>query len=203
MPDEPNWVAYYRNTTGRTPRPVFEKGMAAVGAARVEPGQAVEIGFGDGTETLALLGAGWRVVAIDPTPEAATALRANVAPDDADRLEILTVTGEAADLPPFDLLYAGYALSFIPPKAFAGFWPKVRAGLRPGGFLVCNIFGVRDTWAGNRKMTFVTREKVDGMVEGLDVIALDEEDQDGSSFSGQKHWHVFDIIARRPLENGA
>jgi cyclopropane fatty-acyl-phospholipid synthase-like methyltransferase len=197
MSSEPNWVAYYSHTTGREPRPLFAKGMAAAGSLGVRPGQAVEVGFGDGTETLALLRAGWSVVAVDPTPEAAAALRANVPPADAERLQILTAPGQSADLPPFDLLYAGYALSFIPPKAFATFWAKVRAGLRPGGFLICNVFGVRDTWAQNKKMTFATRDDVDRLVDGLEILALDEEDQDGDAFSGAKHWHLFDVVARR------
>lgn len=197
--DGPDWVAYYRHTQGRVARPIFDKGMAAVSAAGIEPGEAVEIGFGDGTETLALLGAGWHVTAIDPTPEAATALRSNVPPGDAGRLEIRTATAEEANLPPFDLLYAGYALSFIKPVAFRAFWRRVRAQLRPGGFLIVNVFGVRDTWAGDPAMTFVSRAEVFRMIQGLEVIAVDEEDQDGNSFSGPKHWHVFDIVARRPV----
>ena len=36
------------------------------------------------------------------------------------------------------------------------------------------------------------------LVDGLELLALDEEDQDGDSFLGPKHWHVFDVIARRP-----
>ena len=198
--DGPDWAEYYRHTQGRESRPLFAKGMAAVAEAGLQPGLAVEIGFGDGTESLALLHAGWQLLAIDPTPEAASALRANAPVLEAGRLEILTSTAEATSLPPFDLLYAGYALSFIRPPAFRGFWRRVRARLRPGGFLVVNIFGVRDTWAGDPDMTFVARDEVFRMVQGLEVIALDEEDQDGDSFSGPKHWHVFDVVARRPIE---
>ena len=33
----------------------------------------------------------------------------------------------------------------------------------------------------------------------LQTVSIDVEDQDGDSFSGPKHWHVFDIVARRPL----
>ncbi|MCI0582537.1 MAG: class I SAM-dependent methyltransferase [Chloroflexi bacterium] len=198
--DGPDWAAYYRHTLGREPRPLFAKGMAALALAGIEPGQAVEIGFGDGTETLALLAAGWRVVAVDAAPQAAQVLRGRVAGAHADRLEIRTESAETAGLPSFDLLYAGYALSFIPPAAFRGFWRRVRAQLRPGGFLVVNVFGVRDTWAGDPDMTFVARDEVFRMLQGLEVVTLDEEDQDGDSFSGPKHWHLFDVIARRPLE---
>jgi SAM-dependent methyltransferase len=199
--DGPDWDAYYRHTRGREPRPLFAKGMAAVADAGILPGRAVEIGFGDGTETLALLDAGWHVTAIDPTAVAADALRATVPPAVAARLEIITATAQDTDLPAFDLLYAGYALSFIRREAFRRFWAHVRDRLRPGGLLVVNIFGVRDSWAEDPDMTFIARGDVERMVEGLEAIAIDEEDQDGDSFAGRKHWHVFDIVARRRAED--
>jgi SAM-dependent methyltransferase len=197
--DEPDWAAYYRHTLGREPRPLFTKGMAAASAVATTPGRAVEIGFGDGTETLALLAFGWSVLAIDPTPEAAGVLRSRVPEADAGRLTIETASGELVDLPPFDLLYSGYALSFLQPAAFSQFWANLRDRLRPGGLIVLNIFGVRDTWAGDSSMTFLDSDAVRDLLDGFEVIAIDEEDQDGNSFTGAKHWHVFDVIARRPV----
>jgi len=196
--DEVDWAAYYRHTLGREPRPLFAKGTAALAAAGAGPGQAIEVGYGDGTETLALLEAGWRVVAIDAAPPAAEVLRSRVPGEVADRLEIRTASAHETDLPPFDLLYSGYALSFLDPGAFRRFWTAVRARLKPGGHLVVNIFGVRDTWAGEPDMTFLDLDAVHRLLDGLEIVALDEEDADGDSFSGPKHWHVFDIVARRP-----
>ena len=194
----PDWAAYYRHTLGRVPRPLFVKGMAAVDAAGVAPGQAVEIGFGDGTETLALLDAGWRVLAVDQAHQAEEVLRPRVPEGAVERLEVRIASAAGLELPPFDLIYAGFALSFLAPDEFRRFWAEVRSMLRPGGFVVVNVFGVRDTWAGDEFMTFVDRDTVDRMAAGLEVIAIDEEDADGSSFVGDKHWHVFDIVARRP-----
>jgi SAM-dependent methyltransferase len=212
MPDEPaqgpsapkgeppgsDWAAYYRSTIGREPRPLFAKGMAAVEAAGVAPGQAIEIGFGDGRETLALLEAGWRVLAIDPAPAAAEVLQSQVAAPVAGRLEIRSVPAEDADLPPFDLLYAGYSLPFLGADGFDRFWTAARDRVRPGGILVVNFFGPRDSWAGREGMRFIDADAVRGLVDGIELLALDEEDQDGNSFLGPKHWHVFDVIARRP-----
>ncbi len=212
MPDEPaqgprtpngeppgsDWAAYYRSTIGREPRPLFAKGMAAAEAAGLAPGQAIEIGFGDGRETLALLETRWRVLAIDPAPAAAEVLRSQVPDHVADRLEIRTVPAEDADLVPFDLLYAGYSLPFLSADAFDRFWRAVRAQLRPGGILVVNFFGPRDSWAGREGMRFIDVDEVRRLVDGLELLALDEEDQDGNSFLGPKHWHVFDVIARQP-----
>jgi len=199
-PDSTSWSAYYQATTGREPRPLFAKGMAAVEAAGMPPGEAIEIGFGDGTETLALLAAGWRVLAIDPTPEAAGALRANVRDADAARLTVLTAPAQDVQLPPFDLLYAGYALPFIPRGALAPFFAEIRRAVRPGGLLVVNLFGDRDSWAGNPAMTFMDIDAARALVDGLEVLAFDEEDVDGNSFLGPKHWHVFDVVARCPDE---
>lgn len=194
------WAAYYRHTQGREPRPLFAKGVAAIEATGLPAGQAVEVGFGDGTETLALLRAGWRVLAIDPTPEAAAALRSQVPDADAARLTVATTPAEESDLPPFDFLYAGYSLPFLGPGKLPAFWAEMRRRLRPGGLLVVNLFGVRDSWAGNPDLAFLDADAVRRMVEGLEVLALDEEDQDGDSFLGPKHWHVFDIVARQPTE---
>ena len=129
----PDWPAYYRHSSGREPRPLFIKGLSLARDAGVAPGQAVEIGFGDGTETLTLLGAGWRVLAIDPAPQAAELLAEQVPPDAVERLEVRTAPAEAIELPPFDLLYAGYALSFLETGDFRRFWTGVRARSGPAG----------------------------------------------------------------------
>ena len=197
-PEERDWAGYYRHTLGREPRPLFMKGMAAVVGAGIEPGQAVEIGFGDGTETLALLDAGWRVLAIDQAHQAAEVLRPRVPAGLEDRLEVRIASAATIELPRFDLIYAGYALSFLAPDELRRLWTEVRAMVRPGGLIVVNVFGVRDTWAGDPFMSFLDRGAVERMLAGLEVIALDEEDADGSSFTGDKHWHVFDVVARRP-----
>jgi SAM-dependent methyltransferase len=196
--EAPDWAAYYRHTLGREPRPLFTRSMAIVRAACASPGQAVEVGFGDGTETLAMLADGWRVLAVDSAPQAEDVLRSRVPADAGDRLEVRIAPAQDVALPPLDLLYSGYVLSYLTPADFRRFWADVRASLRPGGFVIVNVFGVNDTWAGDEFMTFVDRDAVTRMLAGLEVLDLVEEDVDGDSFTGPKHWHVFDIVARRP-----
>ena len=77
-PPEASWADYYQHTLGRELRPPFVRGVRVLREAGVGPAQAVEVGFGDGEETLALLAAGWRVLAIDASPEAAEVLRPRV-----------------------------------------------------------------------------------------------------------------------------
>jgi hypothetical protein len=199
-PDD--WTDYYRMTDGRSVRPLFAKGMAAVAAAGLKPGAAVEIGFGDGTESVALLQEGWHVTAIDPSPAAVDFLRGKMPATAGDRLEIVTVGAETAAIPPFDFLYAGYALSFIHPSRFPAVWATIRERMRLAGIIAVNVFGVHDTWADDPDMTFIDLPRARALVDGLEVIALDEEDADGPSGSGPKHWHVFDLVARRPPAAG-
>jgi hypothetical protein len=46
-------------------------------------------------------------------------------------------------------------------------------------------------------MTFHTRDEVDALLNSFDVLHLVEEDRDGTSFDGPKHWHVFHLIASK------
>ena len=197
-PEETDWAAYYRYTLGREPRPLFTRGLEAMTAAGVTPGTAVDVGFGDGTETMALLEAGWRVTAIDNAQAAADVLEPRVPETARDRLTLLTAPAGDVELPPIDLLYSAYVLSYLPPEAFARLWARARAALRAGGFIVVNIFGDRHEWATEPDTTFLPRAEVERLLEGLEVVALDEVEEDGNSFVGPTHWHVFDIVARRP-----
>jgi SAM-dependent methyltransferase len=196
--DDTDWAAYYRYTLGREPRPLFVRGMAAVDVARLVPGTAVDVGFGDGTETLHLLEAGWRVTAIDSAPAAVEVLEPRVPPGARHRLTTLVAPADEADLPPFDLLYSAYVLSYLPPDAFGRLWANARDRLRPGGFVVVNIFGDRHEWANEPDCTYLPRARVEALLEGLEIVDLVETEEDGSSFVGPVHWHVFDIVARRP-----
>ncbi|GAB3192593.1 hypothetical protein [Nesterenkonia suensis] len=46
-------------------------------------------------------------------------------------------------------------------------------------------------------MTFHTREQVEAVVAGLEVLQLQEHEFDRPSGRGPKHWHRYDVIARR------
>src|SRR5919108_5446008 len=84
-----SWSDFYKALAGRPPSPLFIEALAycddrpAGTAAR----WAVDLGCGDGTETLALLQAGWHVLAIDQQSEAITLLHSKVPPELQPRLQ--------------------------------------------------------------------------------------------------------------------
>jgi trans-aconitate methyltransferase len=191
-----DWDGYYAWVAGREPRPLLTRALEHYG--EVAPhAVAVDIGCGDGVETGALLAAGFAVTAIDATEGAIEALRG--LPEAGDRLTPMLAAMQDADIPSADLVYAGYALPFCPSQAFDDLWSRIRSALRPGGLLACDLFGDRDQWASAPEMTFVTRERVQALTAGLDVRSLHEIEEDGMSYSGAKHWHTFQVVARQPV----
>jgi trans-aconitate methyltransferase len=71
------WDAYFEALAGRPVRELFSRALRHMGTTR--PGRALDLGCGDGTETRALLNAGWHVVAVDTEPAAENRILAGVA----------------------------------------------------------------------------------------------------------------------------
>lgn len=193
--DETHWPTYNEAQATRRPRPLCTELVRRAG-----PGNgrlALDLGCGAGVETGALLGAGWRVVAVDSDPGTPHRVRRLVG--DSGDVEVVVADLAEFEPPPADLVHASYSLPFVPPAHFDPLWQCLRRSLRPGGWLAADLFGDRDEWAGEPGMSFVEAARLDSMLNGLDVVSLEEEDAIGSSFSGPKHWHVFHVVARRPV----
>ena len=197
---EVTWEAYYEALEGREARPLFVEALArfGVGAGRAGGLHAVDLGCGDGTETLALLEAGWHVLAVDSEPAAIRHVRSQAGARFQDVLEARVATFENVELPATDFVYAGYSLPFCRPEHFESLWARISTCIRPGGRFAGHLFGVRDSWAGERDMTFHTAEEVNGLLErAFDVEKVREREEDGRAVSGPKHWHIFEIIGRK------
>ncbi|MFF5296610.1 class I SAM-dependent methyltransferase [Paractinoplanes globisporus] len=203
--DARHWADYNDAQAGRAVRELCGEVIALAGPG--EGRTAIDLGCGAGVETRALLHAGWRVHAIDSapgTPERVLATVTDHAEDLAATLGGGRLTIEVADLatldrlPPAGLVYSGYSLQYLAPDDFARLWPLIRESLRPGAWLAVTLLGDRDEWAGTPGETFLAEPAVRGLVDGLDLHRLTEEDADGPAFGGTKHWHVFHVIARAP-----
>lgn len=159
---------------------------------------AVDLGCGEGTDALALLERGWSVLAIDVESAGLAALRARVPAAHAGRIRVVCAFFADAALPPAQLIHAGYSLPFCPPRQFPAVWTHIRRALVPGAIFAGQLFGVRDSWAGDPDMTFQTRAEVISLLDGLEILDLDETESDGEAYSGPKHWHTYDVLAREP-----
>lgn len=191
MTDGFTWAEYYEAMRGRPPR----KNLLAALDVRGDtpPGDAIDLGAGDGIDSIELARRGWQVTAIDADAGLSEHLR-GVAGVTAKQRDFAQID----ELPASDLLFAGFALPFCPPAHFETMWEAIRECLRPGAYLAVEFFGTGDEWAGRAGMTFHTRGQLERMLHGLDIVQLDEDERDGLSFDGPKHWHVFHVIARQP-----
>src|SRR6185312_10891899 len=70
-----NWREYYERTAGQPPRQTLLAALDRCSAA-AQGRSAVDLGCGDGRDTIELLRRGWRVLAIDAEPAAIALLRA-------------------------------------------------------------------------------------------------------------------------------
>jgi tellurite methyltransferase len=198
-----NWADYYTTVGEREPRDTLVSALAAfaVSPPAGGPGVAVDLGCGDGTDTLALLAAGWTVTAIDASPDSPAFLLPRVPPADRDRVTTRIADFREAVLPDCDLVHAGFSLFFCPAADFPALWDRVRGAVRPGGRIACHLLGPRDTWVtevGADAANWHTREQVDALLAGLDVERFEETAERGWSYAGEKFWHLWRILARVP-----
>lgn len=190
------WPEYYSRQVGRPPRPLLLAALQRC-PTTTSPRLAVDLGCGDGADTLALLRAGWQVLAVDKEAAAIELLLGAVPREDRPRLEVRVADFTETELPTAELIYCGWSLPHCPAGRFLDLWWRLRASLAPAGRLAGQVLGPRDSWAVDPATAYVSPAQLDVLLDGLDIERLEEVDDDRDSFDGPKHWHYFEIIARR------
>jgi trans-aconitate methyltransferase len=192
------WDEFYRKLEGRAPRPLL---MDVLKAFEEQPSpvqrRAIDLGCGDGTETIALLARGWNVLALDAEPAAIQRLLEKMPGNGHPHLQAQVARFEALDLPPVDLIHASFSLPFCPPEYFEVLWGRIVAAIKPGGRFAGQFFGVNDSWVSEPDMTFHTAGQLRVMLEKFELESFVEQEEDGQAASGPKHWHIFTVIARK------
>ena len=194
------WRRYYETTGARPPRRALVFALDRFDAERPASKRAVDLGCGNGRDTVAMLARGWRVLAIDAEPTAIAGLRARRGLPGRARLETRVARFEETRWGACSLVNSGFALPLAPPAGFAAMWPRLVASLTPGGRLSCQLFGDRDGWVGDRSITFHTRAEVEALLTPFEVELFDEEETDSVTPRGSlRHWHLFHIVARKAV----
>ncbi|CAN5847506.1 class I SAM-dependent methyltransferase [soil metagenome] len=195
------WSGYYKAQIGRSLRPVFVDALARFTPSTPDasPRLAIDLGCGDGAETLALLQHGWQVLAIDQEAEAISQVQAKALADYGERLETRVEAFEQLVLPSANFVYAGYSLPFCPPAHFDALWTKIVTALPIGGRFAGQLFGDHDSWTSNPTMTFHSAEQARRRFSQFAIESWEDVEEDGNAFSGPKHWHIFHVIARKTL----
>src|SRR5690242_4070197 len=192
-----HWEDYYAATANRPPRRTLLEALARF-APSTAPRAAVDLGCGDGRDTIELLRRGWSVLAIDAEPTAIERLQKRRDLPEGARLSCLCQRFEAATWPSADLVNASFSLPFCPPDRFPGLWERIVASLKPGGRFAGQLYGDRDGWAGRPGVTHMSRAAAERMLTDLTVELFEEEETDTLTPRGKpKHWHIFHVVAQR------
>ncbi|NJM73275.1 MAG: class I SAM-dependent methyltransferase [Scytonema sp. RU_4_4] len=203
---ERDWSAYYNAVVGRPPRDTLLEALARFDTESLNQNEtpvlhsrfAVDLGCGEGRDTVELLRGGWRVLAIDGEAEAIARLLER--PDlNHQLLETRVVLFQDIVLPEsVDLVNASFSLPFCPPKSFPSLWEKIVSSLRSGGRFCGQLFGNHDSWAIYTSMNHHTRQQLEILLQPFEIEMLQEEDHPGKTAIGEeKHWHIFHIVARK------
>jgi SAM-dependent methyltransferase len=197
---EDKWPKYYKAVAGRLPRPTL---LAALDnfAPELTPNSqrfAVDLGCGEGRDTVELLRRGWQVLAIDGNAAAFEQMKQR---SDLKNLELLTIKiakFSEANWPEADLINASFSLPFCPPEQFPNLWEKIVGGLRSGGRFSGQLFGDRDDWASIPTHSHFTEEQVKKLLEPFQIEMFTVEEVDGkTALQEPKHWHIFHIVAQK------
>lgn len=206
---ERNWTAYYQAVVDRPPRETLLRTLDLCDRSALSlqdnpnsptsaPLYAVDLGCGDGRDTVELLRRGWRVLAIDGEEEAIARLKSR--PNlDLELLSTQVISFAELTLPEaVDLINASFCLPFCTPAEFPNLWQKIVAALRSGGRFSGQLFGDRDSWAQYSNMTHHSRRQVEELLGSFEVEFWQEEDHPGKTALGEeKNWHIFQIVARK------
>ncbi len=200
---------FLKATAGRPTPPHLIRALAAVAAAPPADGsrpRAAELGCGAGNDAVYLATQGFDVTVVDEFDEALQSARELAAAARVvDRLELHQARFETFDFPvaAFECVHARFSLPFCPPAHFAGMWDGLLGSLRPGAVLAATLFGPRDTFVAEDRRTRIvafTHEEVTELLAPLETLELQEDEKDGHTATGRaKHWHVYHLLARRPM----
>jgi len=205
-----DWSTYYAAVAGKPARDtllmaleLWERGGGRANGPKV----ALDLGAGEGRDTRELLRRGFRVLALDPHPDAAKLIAEGVPADQEAALTIVkggteSLASVLAMRPEFgaaDVVNASFSLPFIAPAKFDRAWRAIRSAMAPGSVFAGQFFGPQDSWATIPGRSHHTREQVQQMLDGLVIGHLDESNKPGHDAEGNaKHWHVFHVVAKRP-----
>jgi SAM-dependent methyltransferase len=189
------WKKYYEAIGEREARDTLLKALEMFDHAQNL--SAIDIGCGNGIDTVELLKRGWKVFAVDKEIHAIELIRKRVI---SDNLQTSVRNFEDMTLPTnIDLINASYSLPFCHPDKFREVWTKITLALKPGGYFTGHFFGPNDDWAYSKEMTFFSYEQLIQLFKEFDVINIEENEEDKPTAisSELKHWHVFKVLLRK------
>jgi SAM-dependent methyltransferase len=196
----PDWSEYYKAVAGRPPRQTIITALNHFEAE--EPLEtryrfAVDLGCGEGRDTVFLLKHGWYVLAIDDQPKAFEYLLSRPDLEGHYLLETRVARFEETSWPETDLINASNSLPFCSPESFPKLWKQIVHSIRQNGRFAGQFFGERETLAKYTTLTHHTDKQVKKLFQNFKIEYFEETEQDKQTPFGYKHCHMFHVVAQK------
>jgi SAM-dependent methyltransferase len=161
-------------------------------------GKAIELGCGAGRDTIYLIKNGWNVLAVDREDVKEIIIK-NLNENELKKFKFSKQNFEDIKLEKCDLLVANFSLPFCSKNNFEELWNKITNSISNDGYFVGNFFGINDDWNKTKKeITFFTKNEVLDLFKNFEILIFKEIEKDGTTGLGKtKHWHIFNIIAKK------
>lgn len=184
-----NWKKYHQGTKDRIPSKLLVEALAYI----KNKGKALDLGAGALVESKLLLSKNFEeVTAVDIVPFEKL---------DNPRFHFIESSFENFSFPKnkFDIVNANLALPFTKPESFNKVWLEMKDSIVKNGIFSGQLFGVNDGWnVDGSEMTFHTKTQVEELLSGFAIKKLEEIEKIAPLVSGgDKHWHIFAIIAEK------
>jgi tellurite methyltransferase len=186
---EKDWKKYHNQTKERNHSKILAEALEHVDVRE----SALDVGAGTLSDSKFLLSEGFaQVTALDIEPFESL-------PD--PRFTFIKSSFEEYDFPArsFDVINARFSLPFCKPEAFPSIWERMVGSLKTGGVFSGHLFGTHDEWASDPSMIFHTKEQVDELLSGFEILKEIEVEKEMPTAAGHmKHWHFFALIFKKP-----
>ena len=193
-----NWNNFHNITENKPPR----KNIVYFISNYNITGNAIDLGCGAGSDTIFLIKNNWNVLAIDSSNTEGR-IRNKLTNDEQKRLKFEVQKFEELKLSKCDLLISNYSLPFCDKNYFYQMWAEICFNIKDNGYFVGNFFGINDEWnIENNKRTFLSKKEVIELFKDFEILEIKEIEKDKTTAEGKmKHWHTFEIIARKLRKN--
>jgi len=187
-----SWTEYYKKMN-LEPRPTLLKAFEWFKRNPPQAKTAIDLGCGNGRDTVALLADGWQVTAVDSSQEGIELVLLNAKEVGIKNLTVQCTSFENVQWSDAYLVNASLSLPFCPHHEFEAVWDNVVLSIQKGGVFTGHFFGVNDDW---KELILLNADDIQRLFTQFEIIELKEVEEDKPSATGpMKHWHIFEVVA--------